>query len=372
MNKTGKRNTKGMRRVAALIMAAVLACMVSPVKADITGLRTEPPELSVGQGQVETMLLWVDNVTNLVSFELHLSYDPEVIEVVDQVLDQPGIQVGAGDLAQYMKFTQNSVDTVQGTIDIAAVQKSGIHPVSGSGGLLVIPLRGISLGVSTVVYLDVGNLTVMMNGGQVAASFSWNPGMITIVQPKAVTSTPRATNTVVISAGPTATISSNGYPVSTSTGNDIGYPVSTPPGNATQVTFGYPPGTGAGLTVTPTPANGRRTPPPDSRLASPTASGPGSASRNTITVTPILGPARTSATLTPVPGRTESAAQASGTVTVLPSVANDTGQRPTQAPNAAQILVWVLVAAGVVGLAWAAGSFMVYRARHAGDDDLLL
>jgi hypothetical protein len=363
---------KNAKWLAALVMLTVLIFQAAPARADITGLRTEPPELTIGQGQVETMLLWVDNVKDLVGFEIHLSYDPEVVEVVDQSLDQPGIQVGAGALTSYMRFAQNIVDNNQGTMDFVAVQQGASHPVSGSGGLLVIPFRGLSLGVSAMVYLDSATITVLVNGNQVSDSYSWTSGMITIVQPKAASATPRPTNTAAAGAALTPTVSSSGYPVSTSTGDLNGYPLSTSTGNSTPITSGYPPGTGGGLTATTALVNGGPTADHQSRLASPTPTGRSSSARTTVTVTPILGPAHLTATHTPIPNRTPLSSKESGTPQALTPPSGGFGQNQAPPPSAAQIWMWVLIVAGVVGLAAAAGSLVLHRARHAADDDLLL
>ena len=363
---------KNAKWLAALVVLTVLIFQAAPARADITGLRTEPPELTIGQGQVETMLLWVDNVKDLVGFEIHLSYDPEVVEVVDQALDLPGIQVGAGAMTPYIKIAQNIVDSNQGTIDVVAVQKGASHPVSGSGGLLVIPFRGIALGVSAMVYLDSANITVLVNGNQVSDSYSWTSGMITIVQPKAASATPRPTNTTAAGAAPTPTVSENGYPASTSTGDLNGYPLSTPTRNSTPITSGYPPGTGGSLTATPALVNEGSTADHPSLVATPTPTGGSSSGRSTITVTPILGPAHFTATHTPIPNRTQFSSQESGTPQELTPTPGGAGQRQSPPPSAAQIWMWVLIAGGVAGLVAAAGSLVLYRARHAGDDDLLL
>lgn len=99
------------------------------------------PALSYPQvNETLTVLVKADNVTNLVAFEIHLTFNAAVLEVT---------QISNGGLVAPDFVTQNLFDNGAGTIDYAAAQIDRT-PASSNGTLLEIVSRARSTGKSQI------------------------------------------------------------------------------------------------------------------------------------------------------------------------------------------------------------------------------
>ena len=73
-----------------LVIAPSVNAASSPVVVSI-----EPAALSVKPGDQSTIALIVDNVSDLYGVEVHLAFDPVIIEVVDVNTAKSGVQITA-------------------------------------------------------------------------------------------------------------------------------------------------------------------------------------------------------------------------------------------------------------------------------------
>jgi hypothetical protein len=142
-----------------------------------------------GETEVEVR---VSDVSNLYGVEFHLSFDAEMIEVIDADPATDGIQINSGDLlvpgVSVNVTSLNQADNGQGTIDFAMTLVAGDEPVSSSGILATIGLRCISQGSSEIIFEnpvdgqapvkladgDGKPITVTWAGGSIESSS--NPG----------------------------------------------------------------------------------------------------------------------------------------------------------------------------------------------------
>jgi hypothetical protein len=85
------------------------------------------------------------NITGLTALEVHLSFDPAVLEVV---------RLEEGDLVKADFTVQNTFDNTAGTIDYAVAQIDR-PPASGSGILFEIIFRARALGQSPIRFHGV-------------------------------------------------------------------------------------------------------------------------------------------------------------------------------------------------------------------------
>jgi hypothetical protein len=105
--------------------------------------------------------------------EAHLSFDPEIVEVIDVEANAADIQIANGDLLNADFVAQNMADNAAGTIDYAIAQL-GDTPAAGSGALAVIHFRGKQTGVSPIAFRSVpaapsGAILVNRNGEEIVA-----------------------------------------------------------------------------------------------------------------------------------------------------------------------------------------------------------
>lgn len=190
------------------LVAIILVASLSGVPAFAQGgatVRVDPSTSSVQVNSSATLAIKVDNIANLTAFELHLSFDPAVLEVT-------GMTNGGFVAADFT--VQNTFDNVAGTIDYAIAQLNRA-PSQGSGTLLTIALRAKATGSSTVTTRPTqavpdGFLLSDPNG--IAIPASWVPGTINVGAPPPITDTPTNTSTPTPITN-TPTITSTAAPI---------------------------------------------------------------------------------------------------------------------------------------------------------------
>ena len=112
-------------------------------------LETSSEDLSVGHEKV--IEVWVDESPPVYGVELHLSFDPNQLEVVD-------LQHGdffSPDPDGQAFVIQNQADNQAGTIDYAMSLLNPAPEVSGRGRILQITVRAKADGPSTIQFADV-------------------------------------------------------------------------------------------------------------------------------------------------------------------------------------------------------------------------
>ena len=113
--------------VAILLMIGFTPQVAQPQ----TTVRIHPESPRVKLGQVTQIDLSIERVSGLYGAEIHLRFDPEVLEVVDADPNQEGIQLEPGTLPRPDYVVQNQADNVQGTIHYAATQLQPNKPGDG-------------------------------------------------------------------------------------------------------------------------------------------------------------------------------------------------------------------------------------------------
>lgn len=141
-----------------------------------TTVEVEPDNLETTLCRLqETVAVNVAEVTNLLSVELEISYDPTIIQVIDGDAGQRGVQVRVGNIFSTGNITRNEVDTRNGRIFFSATRLSG-YTQSIPDGLIAIDWRPQRVGSSDIT-LDRVVLTDT-DGQQMAANI--NDGRITV------------------------------------------------------------------------------------------------------------------------------------------------------------------------------------------------
>jgi hypothetical protein len=100
------------------------------------------------------MAIAVENVTDMVGFELILTYDPAVVQVVDANAGQPGVQIAAGPAWAGGFIGQNQVDTTAGRISFATILLGGDN-VDGNVVLVNLNWQPQAAGTSPVTLESV-------------------------------------------------------------------------------------------------------------------------------------------------------------------------------------------------------------------------
>ena len=190
--------------VFSVVAFALLAAGLPANAQGGTVVKVDPSSSTVAVGATIVVNVRIENVTNLAGAEVHITYDPTLLEV-------QGIAAG-GFLAP--DFVAQSSAT-GGHIDYAIAQMPAQHqPVSGSGVFLQMTFKGLANGTSPINFTSA---VLSDAGGNPIAQTTQNGSVIVGTAP-AATATPTLT--------PTAT----GTPIPGATATPIVAPTATPAG----------------------------------------------------------------------------------------------------------------------------------------------
>jgi len=118
-------------------------------------VRLEPAAAQVEVGETLSVEIVVENVSNLFGVEVHLVFDPALLEVVDADAGMAGVQVDLGPFLSVDYTPQNTVDQGTGHIDFGYSQMPPATGRSGSGTIATITFRGKAAGVSPLTFSNV-------------------------------------------------------------------------------------------------------------------------------------------------------------------------------------------------------------------------
>ena len=121
-----------------------------------TVLRASPSVVNFAVGETRLVQVWLDNVEQLHSIELHIGFEPRYVRIEDADLDAEGIQIGEGVIPMPMQVIRNETDNNAGLIVYHVAQAPG-SPVSGSGMVASFMARALAEGGSPLRF-DVANL----------------------------------------------------------------------------------------------------------------------------------------------------------------------------------------------------------------------
>jgi hypothetical protein len=187
-----KLNGRFQRLCAVSLGSLLLTTLFLPVLAQ-TGtavVRVEPAVLEIGDGQVETVQIVLENAVEVYGIEVRASFDPAVVEVVDSNPDTPGVQLIPGPFIQPDFLVRNEADNVEGTLQYVATQVNPTEPVTGTGVVFSIMLRGKGQGSQATVMIDFEDI---VDRRGVKLEVQGEGGIVQIVRPKSPTPTPETT-----------------------------------------------------------------------------------------------------------------------------------------------------------------------------------
>ncbi len=140
----------------SLILAAILLCGVwliyclMPVLAQGATIRLLSSQTEVVVGQVADVTAAVGDVSGLYGAELRLSFNPDVLQVVDADEVISGTQITLGQFPYPDFVAKNEADNTAGTVWYAVTQLAPREPVSGSGTMATVRFRAKAAGAGNV------------------------------------------------------------------------------------------------------------------------------------------------------------------------------------------------------------------------------
>jgi hypothetical protein len=140
------------RRLALILLGCwgFVVWIAGSVVAQGAKMWLDPPTLDLAPGDEGTLGIRVENVTQLAGAEVHLIFDPALLEVVDADPSTEGAQIAHGDFLSPDFVAQNTADPVAGTVDYAIACMPLDRSVSGSGVLSRVTFRALAEGETLV------------------------------------------------------------------------------------------------------------------------------------------------------------------------------------------------------------------------------
>jgi len=220
----------------------------------------DPPDSEVTVGATTTVDIRIEDVTNLYSAQVYLTFDSDLLEVVDADPDTEDVEIQPGNfLAPDSEVVENFVAQDGQGIGEIRFQMEPSEPVSGTGTLATITFRGKEVGSSE---LSFGGDYVYLedyDGGEITAELE--DGSITVTSEESATPTPgpSPTSTSTSTPGPSPTPTSTSTPGPSPTPTSPTSPLVTPTPGPTSTPTSRPSTSTPGPTPT-SPASPSPTP----------------------------------------------------------------------------------------------------------------
>jgi hypothetical protein len=158
---------RGLARVL-LIIAIIVSSFFSITPIEVaaqnnqTLIRFQPNDLLFSETSNSEIAVWIQDVKDLYAFDITLKYDPAYLEILDSDLGINGIQVSQGTFLDAGLTLKNTVDPTAGTINLVLTQLNPSTEKSGDGSLLVIRMKALKAGNTT---LQIENLQLSTRKG---------------------------------------------------------------------------------------------------------------------------------------------------------------------------------------------------------------
>jgi len=118
-----------------------------------TTITLDPSAAVIKEGETISVSIRIDDVMNLYGADVNLSFDPQVLSVIDAYESISGINLEHGDVLDppyYIVF--NFADNTTGNIRYVLTQLNPTDPFSGSGVLAVIHFQAKQAGYSDLIF----------------------------------------------------------------------------------------------------------------------------------------------------------------------------------------------------------------------------
>lgn len=119
-------------------------------------VRCDPSTLNAFVGTTVSVTIYVQDVVDLYGLDVRLTFDPATVQVVDADPATAGVQIQP--LSGFLSpdfVVRRSADNSTGLVRYAVTQVAPSQPVSGSGAVARIDLRGVQPGVIAVPFTQV-------------------------------------------------------------------------------------------------------------------------------------------------------------------------------------------------------------------------
>ena len=142
------------------LLVALFGCLQVPaaqatprLAPDAAVVRCEPASAAGQVGDILTVDLYVEGVSDLYGVDLQLAFDTAIADVVDEDAGLPGVQIlPLSGFLQPGFVASKAADNAAGAIQYANTQVNPTLPASGSGSVARVRLRGLAAGTFNMAF----------------------------------------------------------------------------------------------------------------------------------------------------------------------------------------------------------------------------
>lgn len=127
----------------------------APAEQDGAVLRLQPAVQQLNVGQITTVELLIENVTNLFGVEIQLQFAPSVLQVQDADPNSENVQITIGNFLAPDLLVTNEVNNTAGLVSLIFTQTSETPPATGSGVLASFQIEAVGSSDSTFMFSTV-------------------------------------------------------------------------------------------------------------------------------------------------------------------------------------------------------------------------
>ena len=150
-----QRRFKRTVGIGALIGLTLLLALPVAGQGESAVVRTDPTVIEVAAGQTATVQFVLADAQNAYGIDVHATFDPKVVEVVDADPGADGVQMTPGDFLRPDFVVRNVADNEKGTLRYALTQVNPTQPVSGTGVIFTVQFRGKAAGETALTLAPV-------------------------------------------------------------------------------------------------------------------------------------------------------------------------------------------------------------------------
>jgi len=160
------------------IVSFDLSPLATPEPVAPSSLYLQPSVISLPVGETTTINVWLEAAREVNGLLLELTFDPQVVEVVDASPEASGIQIAPGAIPEAENVARNEVVVDDQGLILYQVSQGAGTGAQGSGIVASIVLRGLAEGTST---LRFDTVTALDPAGVAVDVMPLSDGLITVL-----------------------------------------------------------------------------------------------------------------------------------------------------------------------------------------------
>ncbi len=182
--------------LATLVLWLSIMSLVPARQAAAATVTPELPAYTIAPDVITTVIVRLEDATNVYGIDIRAAFDPALVEVVDADVAADGIQMEPGQFPQPDFVALNRVDPQAGTLRYVVTQVNPTPPANGDGVVFAVRLRGLGVTGAGEFRIDLVEMSdrdgqlLPVQWGAAALEVQGSPGLDQEAEPTGVALAP--------------------------------------------------------------------------------------------------------------------------------------------------------------------------------------